>query len=704
MPDSGALINLVLFQNSTFSGYPIMLNAPFCFKDIRIELTGDKLLIANSKIERTLDLSSGMPVTVSLKDPCAGTEYAKADKVRADFYYAGYNLPDMATEHYYKVESLEVEHVEESIFENESVRVKLHIFEPVQQLNYWREYVIYPEMPAIAAISWIESKTVPRFFSHRRAADEFNDFFNRSGKNRMVPLESCADSFLPAPEISPSMAVRFTGRTDYNNDLAFEEAVSDNEFNGNILFFEEDGKEKLWMLQEAPTSEERRDFEKYDFKINDDGNILSCCWGILPEDVRPDRKLRGYRHVIGFCDNGLRRSVAIKKYLKHRFPLDHDEGFSVMVNPWGTRHFPDRVSEQFLIDEFKAAGEISATHYQIDDGWQNGKSLARLSIDNLFPTMEDFWDINTDLLPEGFKNIIAAAKEAGVEPALWVAPSVTKEYRDHEDFAEMVWKKHKEFGFRMFKIDAMRTKTKESEDNIEKLLRGLRERSNGKIYFNLDTTNGMRPCYFMFLEYGNLFIENRYGSGLMPCPYHPESTLRNFWRLSRYVRAQVMQFEFADPQTINKEYYEENGITLPTLYDPEYWAAVPMFANPLVWLSPSLLTPELKAKFKRVIELHMKYRDEIFAGEILPVGQEPDGSAITGFQSYNFTTGNGFLIVFREIQAPETGTIELPLGVEHELNFESVSDDAPNFTKSAGTAEIEVNMPSPGSFRLYRYY
>ena len=678
-----------------------MKDKSFSFEDIQIDVSKDRLFIGNSMIQRVFDLSSGMPRTISLTDPENGIEYASSEKSRCDFYFAGYNLPEMTTDSKYSLMDIDIKQYPETMLEGRKVCVILHMTEDVQKLNYWREYVIYPKIPAIAAVSWIEAETSPRIYSHPRKGVEFNsDIASGCGKDRTPPLESCGDSFLPLGKLSAVSTVKFTGRTDYSNKQAVESEACGQKINGNILFISDDERQsRVWMLQEAPPSDERRDFETYDFKIQDDGSVLSCCWGIRPEDVKPGIKLRGYRHVIGLQGKSLPKTFYLKQYLKHRFPINEQEGFSVMVNPWGTRNFPERVSEAFLIDELKASQELSATHYQIDDGWQNGKSLARLSVDNCFITNE-FWKINLDLLPNGFDNIIAAAEKYNVEPALWVAPSNNCEYRDYREFTEILWNLHKQYGFRMFKIDAMRIRTKTAEDNLEKILKELRERSGGKIYFNLDTTNGMRPGYLMFLEYGNIFVENRYGN--FGSPYHPEITLRNFWKLARYVRAQSLQFEFIDPQTIDPEHYRQNGLNLPTEYDPEYWAAVTMFANPLIWLSPSLLTPELKTTYKRIIELHLKYRKEIFAGEIFPIGHKPNGQAITGFQSYNADTGNGFLIVYRELKAPSAGAFQLVLGTENKYRLTSLNDDSVDIIKPAGTGEIEVNLQKPGSFRFYK--
>ena len=44
------------------------------------------------------------------------------------------------------------------------------------------------------------------------------------------------------------------------------------------------------MLQEAPPSTERRDFEKHDFRITEDNILFSCGWGIAPGELTQNNR------------------------------------------------------------------------------------------------------------------------------------------------------------------------------------------------------------------------------------------------------------------------------------------------------------------------------------------------------------------------------------------------------------------------------
>jgi hypothetical protein len=331
-----------------------------------------------------------------------------------------------------------------------------------------------------------------------------------------------------------------------------------------------------------------------------------------------------------------------------------------MVNPWGCGYFRDYICEQFLIDEMNSSGEIGADYYQIDDEWQTGKSLANLQIYNC-RVREDFWTISQERLNGSFNNIINAADKAGIKPALWIAPSMNCEYEDWKTQAEQILNFHKEYGFTNFKIDGVLIRSKKAEDNLRALLDHVVEKSNGKVYFNLDTTNGQRPGYFLFLEYGNIFLENRYIHAIRskPLNYHPEHTLRNLWRLSKYMCPEDLQIEVASPGSVADDVYSPGN--RPDAYSLEYWAAIALFANPLIWTAPSKISAEEKRVFRKMNDLHRKYRDQLADCEIIPIGKEPDGSAVTGFFAKNRKQGKSFLLLFREQNSTdEKSTIALP--------------------------------------------
>ncbi|MHB9138686.1 MAG: alpha-galactosidase [Victivallaceae bacterium] len=576
----------------------------------------------------------------------------------------------------------------------EHVRLELEIREMVQNVTFRRRYLIYPGMPFMAVENFIRSDVSANlYWSHRR----------HLGNERLPAnmLESCADSLRLPHGFNPVKAVEFRGRTDYHNDLVLEHAMlcECSKINGNILFCENDCA-GLFFLQEAPPSSERRDFEEYDFRIDADNTVRSCGWGIFPSELIPRKMFKGYRHVTGFYRKG-EAALNLKTYLKSRFPQHPEKGFSVMVNPWGAGHFPELVNEQFLRDEIVATAKLGATHYQIDDGWQEGRVLGELSFNNRRITPE-LWEISGVRLPDGLKPICATADKSKVELALWVAPAYNCEYRDWRIMADIIFGLYQEYQIRIFKIDGVKIRTKEAEDNLELLVRSLRERSAGEISFNFDTTNGQRTGYFMFLEYGNIFLENRYVCHDWGLGYHPEDTLKNLWNLSKYIRPQVLQIEVPGHEDVNHDFYKRQGRIQPDCYPPEYWAMIAFFANPLLWLAPSLLSENIMSSYRKIIELHLKHRQRIFAGEIFPVGKEPDGSAVTGFVAHMPQDDSGYILLFRELGAESKAKINIPY-IKHHKAIKIIYCSEQISVSMTVPGQIEAEFEYPGSCCLLQY-
>ena len=671
----------------------------FRSNDVAVRVDGARLSIANSRISRELDLGSGLPVTVSLCDPVTGAELADPRGDDADFRFMGYATPFNDSTASCRVSRILCEERADGLFAAQHVAVIVEIEEAVQKIAFRREYMVFPGLPVISCRTGISAAAQPNIFWTRRGD------LHTLTRHGVGFLESCVDGFRLRSCPDRLETVEFAGRTDYGNDQVRETehgpVASAIRATGNLLVCELEGT-GVFVLQQAPPSAERRDLEEYDFRV-EGGRVHSLCWGISPWEVSPDRMLFSYWHTVGVFHGGrIEMTRALKDYLRVRFGQDHERDFSVTVNPWGCGQFPQLLSEEFLRADIEAAGRLHATHYQIDDGWQSGRALREMVEHNRAADTE-FWSVCREVLPDGFAPIRQAAEDSGVELALWLAPSFNQDYRDWEAFADLVYGYYRDYGFRMFKLDAVQTRTKAAEDNLERMLRSLRERTGGDIVFNLDTTNGQRPGYFLFLEYGNIFLENRYACHEWGQRYHPEITLRNLWRLSRYVRPQSLQIEVTDPALINADTYARHGVSRPDEYSPEYWAAVTLFANPLIWLAPSRLAPYVADTYARIIDLHRTHRQGIFGGEIFPVGAEPDGRSWTGLQSHCFEDDCGYLVVYRELRAPQCGTIKLHFVNDRPLTLDSLSDDSGPITKAAGTPTVAVTLPAPGAFRLYRY-
>ena len=335
------------------------------------------------------------------------------------------------------------------------------------------------------------------------------------------------------------------------------------------------------------------------------------------------------------------------------------------------------------MEEFRAAAECGATHYQIDDSWQEGGSLLEMIVKNRHIT-PSFWDVSKVRLNGTFAPLTAAAGEAGIEPSLWVAPSSNAEYRDWREFLDILLRLHRENGFNIFKIDGMQLRTSEAEENLEHLLREARLRSNGRISFNLDATAGQRSGYFRMLEYGTIFLENRYVCHMWGLGYHPEKTLRSLWKLAHWMRIEMLQIEIPYYGDINPEFYRDKSFGSPDAYPWQYWIAIALFANPLLWFAPSRTRPEDRGVLRAMMELHRRIRETLFSGDIAPVGAEPDGHAVTGFHS-----DAGFLLLFRERQAPARAEFEFP----------------GSWQLLAGSGSFDgavASLPEPASFALFQ--
>lgn len=634
------------------------------WKDIFAEFDGETLTLGNSRFCRRFDLSKGMLRTISLTDG-KGRLFASENTNCTDFECYGAKAPLSSLES--KLISVDFAIVEDDPFDAPHALVTVNFSEGCSLARTVREFFLYPELPAYAIRNRIESTVIPRFdfISRQTLAKDFADFFEgeRGRGNAIGELrrqEPLMDTFHPAEGFQVTRSVEFFAHTDLHDHPVVEHpAEGQKELVGNLLYCEAADGAGLMMLQEAPVSSERLERENYDFRLASNGDVYSLCWGILPEEVPCGKEMLSYRNMIGLYENEWERESLLKQYMRMRMDCAKPRR-SIVVNAWGCGNFQERLNPEFMRDEIRAAAECGGETYQVDDGWEMGRSLGEIVNRNVNRSIKEFWAINPEKVgAEGFEGLCKTAKDAGINLALWVAPNASVMYRDHDEFSKMLLDFHSKYGFSCFKVDAAMLMSYETRKNFETLLRHTRQASDMEIYFNLDVTANMRCGYFMFMEYGLLFLENRYANLPWGLGYHPERTLRNFWHLSKYVRAQHLQIEVLPHDIIKASAYEQRKEQDPRIYPQEYWAAIALFANPLYWFAPSTVSPENRRHLKKMADLYIKYRPLIFGGEIYPIGDEPNGKALTGFVSRNDDGTPRIAIVLRE-SACEQSTLELP--------------------------------------------
>ena len=492
--------------------------------------------------------------------------------------------------------------------------------------------------------------------------------------------------------------------TDWNNNLLAERdviAYRKNSYRGNLLFVRNgEAGTGFFFLKESPCSSVQLAYKGADF-IAEFGKFMITGLGITEKDIQEDTWTRTYSCVTGVYGEGeLQALTALRSYQKNirRHFRNRDE--MVMMNTWGDRSQDTKVNEAFCLQELERAAKLGITHFQIDDGWQVGKSpnsaVAKGSFKNIWDN-KDYWKPDPVKYPRGLAPIVKKGKKLGIEIGLWFNPSVQNDFVDWEKDAETLIGLYREYGIRIFKIDGLTIPTKKAEINLRNLFDKVLVETDNKVMFNLDATASRRGGYHMFNEYGNIFLENRYTDWQN---YYPYWTLRNLWMLSKYVPAEKLQIEFLNKWR-NTEKYGDDPFA-PHRYSFEYLFATTMAGQPLAWFEASNL-PEEAFGIKDLMEKYKKVQYDFHQGTILPIGEEPSGRSWTGFQSLCHSK-NGYLLIYREDNAREETWVETWLPEGAEVMCTPILGNGKLMVTTVGRkGTIKVSLPEKNDFMLYRY-
>ncbi len=654
-------------------------NKDMIWLDTFMHRNGNTLVLGNQAIVRKFSLEGGRLRTLSLCNG-SGTVFGIEHAEECDFQFFG--MRPKAEELIWEIEKVEASVCRKTFFDSEHLLVCIFQNEKRSNTRFIREYRIYPGLPVISMQCRITNAVYPNSFWNHRAA--LRKRFEKTAPDAKR-YDAVMDVMKLPENFSAVKSVEFHGWTDECDTLVAHHCGQIREngtYYGNLLYCSGNDSAGLFYLQEAPPSEASRELAEYDFRI-ENNTVFSCGWGVLPGEIRLEKEYISYRHAIGIFHTEKERDIVLKQYLMRRFE-SAPQHYYTMVNPWGCGRYMKLLNEEFMIDELRSAAECGAGCYQIDDSWQAGGNLGNICYWNEDFKTPEFWKIRSTLFNGSFEPLVDAAKKYGIETGLWLAPSSHKNYTDLEEFLSVLLDLHKKYGFKLFKIDGTLTRTYDAEQQLRKLLEKAVADSRGVISFNLDTTWGQRPGYFLMQEYGNIFLENRYVCHDHALGYHPERTLRNLWDLAHYVRTQKLQIEVPYPGDINYEFYRSKNESAPDTYTWEYWMAISLFANPLFWFAPSLLTAGEKERCAAFNDLRSSLLERIFGGIISPVGNRPDGKSITGFISENPELGNT-LILFREMACRQSRFPLPDTGVWRKISGSGRIDDAEAVLEENGT-------------------
>ena len=660
-------------------------------------LANGELILDTGAMRRTCEWRNGLLAGGRMACPASGVGWDFRPGL-ADFSLPG--LPDEATDGTLDVAEIPA-----------TPRSPSHLAATVTvrqgPLEVRRRFRLYPDCPAIACdvflrgdasgLSW-RSQTV-------NEADLRNIESLAAAKEGQAVDTTLLRLGLPGRHWR-LRAVQFRDVTDRNNTLAEEVSLlpyrHPRRLAGNLLFATDlvhGGG--LFVLKEAPCSGVQLSYPGADFVAShDELRVLGI--GVETTDLDAADWTPCYGTVLGIHDGSeLGQLAALRDYqLRLRAHRDGRDR-SIMMNTWGDRGQDSRIRADFCLAELEAGARLGITHFQLDDGWQAGRSansaFAGGSFENIWDN-PDYWTPHPERFPDGLAPVVARGRELGIEVCVWFNPSKDESYGHWREDAEAMIRLHREHGIRTFKIDGVQIPDKRAERNLRRMFDAVMRELKDEAVFNLDVTAGRRYGFHYFGEYGNLFLENRYTDW---GNYYPHWTLRNLWMLARYVPARNLQIEFLNLRR-NAEKYPADDPLAPRNVSFAYAFAVTMMAQPLAWFEGSGL-PEEAFAIAPLLAVWREHASRYHAGTTLPVGDEPDGVSWTGFQSI-LDADEGYLLVFRELSDEGAGKLRTWLPPGARVRLRALAGDGADGTAVVDAdGRLPVRLPTPFSFALYHY-
>lgn len=654
-------------------------------------LHNDTLTLTNDVMSRTYLWNNGDLRSLSLTDKQHHYTW-KFNKDKSDAFF-----PNAGVSANGKFEMREIEATAAS-----GPYVEAECIAKFAHLDIKRVFRIYPQCPAISCIYYLRGNIQANW----SPADQNSGDVRNVEDLGTVPVSTTTvieQLALPGKHWRVK-AVQFFDITDQNNNLVQENDQlvyhAESHMTGNLLFADELSDDHgLFILKETPLGAVQLNYPGYDFAVSA-GHIRAVGIGISPVDLDPEKWTRCYGFVTGVTAGGaLGRLVALRTYQeKIRLHLPgRDE--MVLMNTWGDRGQDKHIGERFTLKELKAAHRLGITHFQIDDGWQSGRSansaFAGGSFNHIWRN-PNYWKPDTVKFPNGLAPVVQEAKKLGIKVCLWFNPSKDSSYAHWQNDAQALIDLYKA-GISTFKIDGVQVIDKRGEQNLRKMFDTVMLASRDQAVFNLDVTAGRRNGYHYFNEYGNVFLENRYTDW---ANYYPCWTLRNLWMLSSYVPPQNLQVEFLN-NFRNADKYAKNDLLAPSNVNFEYTFALTMMAQPLAWMEATGL-PEKAFVAAPVIKQYSQMQVDIHSGQIFPIGQQPSGMSWTGFQSIK--NKRGYLLVIREGNHSSSNLLQTWLPPRKRVRMIALLGRGNDqMVKTDQYGRVRLRLAQKNSYALYSY-
>ena len=452
------------------------------------------------------------------------------------------------------------------------------------------------------------------------------------------------------------------------------------------------------LVKESPSKIAQTGFSDFDFYFNKNKTVAITGVGLdfsKPFEIDSEVPLYSATVVVGD------KNSVIKDY--HRYYLKKIATSQLLPqitsNTWGDGNADSRINHDFILKELEVASFLGVDVVQLDDGWQKGhtagskvkKGGAQIG-KGMYDQQQDFWEVR-ETFKNGLAPILEKANELGVEIGLWYSCDATKDYKYYQTDIKNVCELFSKHNVTTFKIDGVRIENKKCEKNVIKILETVTKSTQNKIKFNMDITAGKRFGYLYNIQYGNLFLENRYTKNRT---YYPSRTLKNLWELSKYIPSIRFQIEVCNLKNNVEEY--KNDLLSISNYSIDYAFAVSMMANPLIWMEMQNLSDDDKVKLSKIISVYKAHRESLSKCFIQPIGLTPSGVGFTGFKADD--NEKGYLLLFKEQNSENSFEFNVQLKNKKLTTLYKSSSDIK--VKKVGN-KVVLKAKTPNSFIFIKY-
>lgn len=531
------------------------------------------------------------------------------------------------------------------VSENPSLRAELEVTGSAGSLRY--EFQVFPEAAGVRM--WIEQTASPNI-SEPAAAQA------------AAVRPDTLDRLLLHNSHLRLTQVILRDRTDERNELVFENEwlLQANEaalkLQGNLFDLEDTlTGNGLVMLKEAPQPEMRPIPTAADATVG----LVRRAPGdhALPPGDTYDVSFyghgftgagKGYPYVLlAYSGGAAGRTAALHLYQRQIHAYHPGRDGLLLSNTWGDRSKDVRINEAFVHSEMDVAKRLGVDVVEIDDGWEKGRTINAAQAGGIWngywESDPDFWQANPTRLPHGLAGLVDYAHTRGLKLGLWFAPDSAKDFQSWRKDADQLVAWNQQVKVDAFKLDSVKIHSKQGEVNYFAMLDQVQRRTGGKVLLDLDVTAETRQGYFGNIAAGPLFLENRYTDTHR---YWPHQTLRNLWKLSRWVDPIRLRVEFLNSDR-NTALYGDDPLA-PARYASSTLFATTLMSSPLAWFEMTGLSGKYIADASPVIARWKEERTAMQTGTVLPIGDAPDGTTWTGFASQAADRRGGYLLAFRE--------------------------------------------------------